>query len=294
MILATHQSSLQPAAGRRRVLPQTLSVAYTPDSDDAFNYYAWEHGRIDTGDTRTTFHRNHIIALNNAAIAGEFDVVATSSVVYPQLSDQYRILAVGNSVGRGYGPVLVSREVFGLADLAGRRVGVGGHLTTGSVLAAMACNGAQLVPMQFDKIADAVVAGELDAGVMIHEELLFFPQKGLRKVMDLGEWWCDTTGLPLPVGLNLVHRRLGRDGARAIARMASDSMRFARDHFDEAFAYASTFGRGCAADHVAMFSNDDTLRLPADVREAIGVMCDRVVELGLATTRPAIEVVDED
>ena len=278
------------SAPLRKRLP--LRVAYTPDSDDAFNYFAWEHGRLHGGGFEPTFSRDHIVALNRAALAGEYDVVGVSSAVYPRLADQYRILAVGNSVGRGYGPVLVSRDERSLDDLRGTRIGVGGHPTTGSVLAAMFCEGAQLIEMRYDTIADAVASGELDAGVMIHEELLFFPEKGLAKVADLGDVWCQTTGLPLPVGLNLVHRRHDLPAAQRIARLCRDSLAYAGDHFDEAFAFASTFGRGCARDHVAMFSNDDTLCLPDDVRAALVVMCERVAELGLGPRLERIEVVD--
>ena len=280
------------SAPLRKRIP--LSVAYTPDSDDAFNYFAWEHGRLRDGGFEPTFSRDHIVALNRAAFAGEYDVVGVSSAVYPLLADQYRILAVGNSVGRGYGPVLVSRGDRSIDDLRGSRIGVGGHPTTGSVLAAMFCEDAQLVEMRYDTIADAVASGELDAGVMIHEELLFFPEKGLTKVADLGKVWWQMTGLPLPVGLNLVHRRHDLPAARRIARLCRDSLMHAHEHFDEAFAFASTFGRGCARDHVAMFSNDDTRRLPGDVREAIGLMCRRVAEMNLGPRLEEVEVVDAE
>ena len=147
--------------------------------------------------------------LNRAAQQVVYDVTAISSVVYPQIAADYAILSVGTSVGRGYGPVLVSRDETTPADLRGRRVGVGGIPTTGWFLLRRLCPDAIPVEMPFDRIGEAVASGELDAGVMIHEELLYYPRLGLRRVIDLGAWWCDETGLPLPVGLNVVRRSLG-------------------------------------------------------------------------------------
>jgi 1,4-dihydroxy-6-naphthoate synthase len=269
-----------------------LEVAYTPDSDDAFNYYAWEHGRISLPHHRARFHRDHIIALNRGAAQERFDVVAVSSVAFPALADRYRVLAVGNSVGRGYGPVLAAARPCSPADLRGRRVAVAGIPTTGGALAAMYCPGAELVEFPYDRIADEVAAGRFDAGVMIHEELLFFPQKGLHKVCDLGAAWCEDTGLPLPVGLNLVRRNLGRELARAVAAICRESLVWGLAHADEAMAFASRFGRGCSDRHVAMFSNADTLCLPADAREAMRLMFERVADLGLAPRIDHWEIID--
>ncbi len=276
------------------VKPLCLDIAYTPDSDDVFNFYAWEHDKIGLSHANTlaTFHRNHIIALNHAAEQGTYDVVGVSSVAYPRLADRYAVLATGNSVGRGYGPVLVSKHYDDVNQLRGKRVGVAGIPTTGGCLAMMYCPGAEYIEMQFDLIADAVVRGELDAGVMIHEELLFYPDKGLHRVRDLGVAWCDDTGLPLPVGLNLVRRSLGQELMHDIQHTCRRSMAWARENFDEAFAFASGFGRGCAQDHVAMFSNADTECLPADVRKAMGLMFKRIAELGLGPAIGEAEIID--
>lgn len=273
---------------------KTLSVAYTPDSDDAFNYYAWEFGRIglDNADYNVQFERDHIIALNRAAKREQYDLVGVSSVAFPALADRYDVLSVGNSVGRGYGPVLVSKHYRSLAELRGKRVAVAGIPTTGGALAMMYCPGAQFIEHRYDQIADAIVSGEFDAGVMIHEELLFFGEKGLERVADLGETWCDDTGLPLPVGLNIVRRALGRELADDIARTCRRSLAWGHAHFDEAFAFASKFGRGCAAQHVEMFSNDDTLCLPEDVRQAMRVIFDRVAALGIGPKVDKFEVID--
>lgn len=270
-----------------------LRVAYTPDSDDAFNYYAWEHGRVTLPGWDATFSRDHIVALNHAAMVGRFDVVGVSSAIYPALADRYWVLAVGNSVGRGYGPVLASRYYRSPSELAGKRIAVAGIPTTGAALAAMYCPGAQFVEMRYDRIADAVAADEFDAGVMIHEELLFFPEKGLQRVCDLGAAWCEDTGLPLPVGLNVVRKDLGRDTARQVAAICRRSLQWGLAHFDEAFLFASRFGRGCSQRHIEMFSNQDTLCLPDDVRRAMRIMFDRVAVLGIAPAIDSFEVIDE-
>lgn len=271
-----------------------LSVAYTPDSDDVFNYYAWEHDRLrlSTPGQRATFHRDHIQVLNKAAAAGRFDVVAVSSVIYPRLAEQYDILAAGNSIGRGYGPVLVSDRYDSVEKLVDKRVGVAGLLTTGGCLAMMYCPGAKFIECAYDQIADRILAGDFDAGVMIHEELLHYPAKGLRKIADLGLSWCDDTGLPLPVGLNVVKRSLSAELKRDIADTCTRSLRWAHAHFDEAFACASEFGRGCAADHVRMFSNKDTLCLPTDARESLRVMFDRLAGLHIAPRVRDLEIID--
>ena len=272
----------------------TLRVGYTPDSDDVFNYYAWEHGQVSLSGYTPRFEREHIIALNRAAVRGEFDVVNVSSVIYPSIASRYRILAVGTSVGRGYGPVLVSKHYHRLEDLAGRRIGCGGIPTTGALLAKMFCPAsAELTEMRYDAIADAIIAGELDAGVMIHEELVYFPEKGLHAIADLGALWCRRNRLPLPVGLNLVRRDLGRVMAREIARTCGDSLRWAQAHADEACGYANRFGRGRAEQFVAMFSNRDTVCMPADVRRALRVLFDQLAQLGVAPAMGEIEVVDE-
>jgi 1,4-dihydroxy-6-naphthoate synthase len=273
----------------------TLRVGYTPDSDDVFNYYAWEQGHVWLPGYAAEFEQEHIIALNRAAMrGGEFDVVNVSSVIYPSVADNYCILAVGTSVGRGYGPVLVSKHYHRLADLAGKRIACGGIPTTGAMLAMMFCPGsAELTEMRYDAIADAIVAGEVDAGVMIHEELVYFPEKGLHAIADLGAKWCQSNRLPLPVGLNLVRRDLGRVLAREIARTCGDSLRWAQTHAEEACAYANSFGRGRAQQFVAMFSNQDTLCMPADVRRALRVLFGQLAQLGVAPAIEQIEVIDE-
>jgi 1,4-dihydroxy-6-naphthoate synthase len=272
---------------------QVIDVAYTPDSDDVFNFFAWEQGHIRLAGFNPRFHRHHISFLNHAAAAQLFDVINISSIMYPGLADRYWILATGSSVGRGYGPMLVSRRFCKVEELRGRRIAVADVSTTGGVLATMYVPDAEFIAKPYDEIADAVLAGEFDAGVMIHEELVHFPEKGLELVANLGELWLNETGLPLPVGLNIATRRFGREAASGIQRACHDSVQWALDHTEEAMRCASTFGRGCADEFVPMFSNDDTLRMPNDVRRGLRVLFDRVHDLGLAPKIETIEVIDD-
>jgi 1,4-dihydroxy-6-naphthoate synthase len=269
-----------------------LRVAYTPDSDDVINFYAWENGYLDLPGWEARFERHPIAALNRAAMAQRYDVVSISSVCYPRIADHYWILSAGSSIGRGYGPVLVSKEETSIERLRGKRIAVGGLNTTGSALAQMYCRGAELVEMPYDAIADAVLGGRVDAGVMIHEELLHFRQRGLARVCDLGRAWCDQTGVPLPVGLNVVHKRVGRDAAREVASICRRSLEWGLAHEQEAMGFAATFGReGCTARFIEMFSNADTLSMPADAEQALGLLFARVAALDIAPPLVAYEVI---
>ena len=275
---------------------KSLSVAYTPDSDDAFCFDALETGRVALPGYRLAFHRAPMSGLNRAALAGVHDVTAISSVVYPQIARHYAILSVGTSVGRGYGPVLVSRRPLALADLGGCRVGVGGIPTTGWFLLRCLCPEAIAVEMAFDRIAGAVADGALTAGVMIHEELLYYPRLGLHRVADLGAEWCQGHGLPLPVGLNVIRRDLGRETMQQVCAAIRRSLQHALAHPAEALARVSRFGRGlqgqCAERFVAMFANRDSLCLAADVRTALRVLFGQVVDQGLSDSLPSLDIIE--
>jgi 1,4-dihydroxy-6-naphthoate synthase len=273
-----------------------LRIAYTPDSDDAFYYDALENGQVALTGYGLEFHRYPMSVLNRAARDGVYEVTAISSVVYPQIADRYAILSVGSSVGRGYGPVLVSREPRTLTDLAGKPVGVGGIPTTGWFLLRHLCPKAVPIEMPFDRIADAVSAGELEAGVMIHEELLYYPQLGLHRVVDLGAEWCRRNALPLPVGLNVIRRDLGRAAMQRVCTAIRRSLRYGLDHSDEALARVCRFGRGakgqCTDRFVAMFANEDSLYLASDVRIALPMLFSQLVDLGLCDRVPALDIIE--
>jgi 1,4-dihydroxy-6-naphthoate synthase len=273
-----------------------LTIAYTPDSDDAFYYDALETGRVSLTGYRPVFSREPMSVLNPASLRGLYDVTAISSVVYAQVAERYAILSVGTSVGRGYGPVLVSKEPRTLAELGGRRVGVPGIPTTGWFLLRCLCPDAAPIEMAYDRIADAVATGELDAGVMIHEELLYYPRMGLRRVVDLGAEWCQRHDLPLPVGLNVIRRDLGPAAMQRICAAIRRSLKYALNHADEALSRVSRLGRGlegqCTERFVSMFANQDSVRMPADVRAALRVLFCQVVDLGLSPAVPPIDIIE--
>lgn len=273
-----------------------LRIAYTPDSDDAFYYDALETGQVALPDYELEFVRQPMSVLNRAALHGQYEITAISSILYPQIARHYAILSVGTSVGRGYGPVLVSREPRTLAELAGRPVGVGGIPTTGWFLLRYLCPDAVPIEMPFDRIAESVAAGALEAGVMIHEELLYYPRLGLNRVVDLGAEWCRHTGLPLPVGLNVIRRDLGIVAMQRICAALRRSLRHALEHPREALARVCRFGRGaegqCTDQFVSMFANEDSVRLPDDVRMGLFVLLAQAADLGLTNTVPPLDIVE--
>ncbi len=277
-------------------MTRDITIAYTPDSDDAFYYYALQHDKVTLPGVRFRFATDHIIRLNHQARERRYDITAISSVAYPALAADYRILSVGTSVGRGYGPVLVSKQFHDISKLKGKRIAVGGIPTTGGFLAKWAMPDSIFSERQFDQIADAIVAGEYDAGVMIHEELLFFPQKGLHKVADLGEVWATRTGLPLPVGLNVVARHFDDSLMQDICDCLRDSLSYALTHREEALAWATKFGRGqegdCGKTHIEMFANADSVMMPPDVRQGLKELYPLVMQHGIATTIPPLDIVD--
>ncbi len=279
-------------------MPQTASIriAYTPDSDDAFYYDALETGQVSVPGYRLRFQRAPMSELNRAALHSTYEITAISSVLYPQIAERYAILSVGTSVGRGYGPVLVSKHFHSCAELRGRRVGVGGIPTTGWFLLQAFCPEAVVVEMPFDRIGAAVVAGELDAGVMIHEELLYYPQLGLHPVADLGATWCQHWRLPLPVGLNVIRRDLGEPALQQLCAALRRSLCHGLSHSAEALARVRRFGRGAPGSvterFVAMFANEDSVRMPADVRQGLRVLLTQVADLGLGPTVPRLDIVE--
>jgi 1,4-dihydroxy-6-naphthoate synthase len=271
---------------------QGLTIAYTPDSDDAFYYFALETGRVRIPGWLPAFERRPMSILNRLALDGTYHITAISSVLYPRVADRYAVLSVGSSVGRGYGPVLVARQPCDLSELRGRRIGVGGVPTTGWFLLRRICPDAVVVEMEYDRIGEAVATGELDAGVMIHEELLYYPQLGLHRVLDLGAAWCRETGLPLPVGLNVIRRDLGLDELGDLCSAVRRSLLYGMRRRPEALAWVRRFGRGsagrCTTRFVEMFANDDSVSLPLDARQGLHVLLGQVVEQGLADAVPPL------
>ncbi len=274
---------------------KTLSIGHSPDADDAFMFYGLACGRVAVPGYRVDHVLDDIETLNRRAHAAELDVTAISAAVYPEVQHHYRIMSCGASVGRRYGPVVLAREPLSIADLAGKRIAVPGQHTTAYLLFRLRVD-AEIVPvmMGFDRIMGAVTAGEVDAGIVIHEGQLTWPSSGLRLVVDLGAAWTEETGLPIPLGLDVVRRGLGNDTMDAVARALKQSILLAHGEEETAVDYAMRFGRGvdretCRA-FVRMYVNDDTVDLGDDGRRALEALYDRAVRRGLLTTRPSLDI----
>ncbi len=258
-----------------------IRVAHSPDSDDAFMFYALATGKIDTGDRRYEHELADIETLNRRAVAGDLDVTAVSFHAYAHLADRYALLAHGASVGDRYGPRLVAREpkpADPRTALATRLVGIPGELTTAYLALRLYQGGARTKVLPFDAIEDAVVHGDVDVGLLIHEGQLTFADKDLNLWEDLGVWWAGSTGLPLPLGGNVVRRALGPSLAQGVARDLKASIVWGLEHRQEALAHAMGYARGLDAartdQFVGMYVNDYTVDLGETGRRAVQRLLD--------------------
>lgn len=256
-----------------------VSLAHSPDSDDAFMFYGLASGHVATGDLEITHSLKDIQTLNEEARNGVHEVTAISFHAWPYVADRYALMPCGGSIGDGYGPLLVAREPLTLADLGGRVVAVPGILTTAYLALRLVAPDAETRVVPFDRILEEVQAQRADVGLIIHEGQLTFGGHGLHKVLDLGAWWKEETGLPLPLGGNAVRRDLGEDVMRRLTRIVRETVRYSLDHRPEALAYAMSFARGMdpgVADRfVGMWVNDMTLDCGERGRRAVQELFDR-------------------
>jgi 1,4-dihydroxy-6-naphthoate synthase len=227
-----------------------LLIGHSPDPDDAFMFYALKRGLV-----RAPFSVREFLAdietLNRLAIHGRLDVTAVSAHVMPYVGDKYYVLRVGASMGYGYGPVLVGAGASAAHDVG--LVAVPGRYATATLLLQLAMPGVRTVEVPFDRIMDAVASGAVDAGLLIHEGQITYARSGFRRIMDLGEWWSDSTGLPVPLGLDAVKSSLGAEAAAAVKDALVNSLRYAREHPEDALRHASEFSRGLDMDDVSRF-----------------------------------------
>jgi 1,4-dihydroxy-6-naphthoate synthase len=258
---------------------QLIRVGHSPDPDDAFMFYALANGRLDTGDLEFTHELIDIETLNRRAFQATLELTAVSIHAYAYLHDKYVLCSCGASMGDGYGPMVVAREPVPLQRLRELTIAVPGKLTS-AYLALRLCLGVDFacVEVPFDQIIPAVLAGEvrgqrLDAGLIIHEGQLTYGDHKLRLVVDLGRWWKDQTGLPLPLGANAVRKDLGRETIREIERLLKESIEYGLAHRDEALQYALRYGRDLndkqADQFVGMYVNDWTLDFGPHGRQAV-------------------------
>jgi 1,4-dihydroxy-6-naphthoate synthase len=280
-------------------MPRTIHVAHSPDSDDAFMFYALATDKLDTGDLRYVHELSDIESLNQRARRGELEVTAVSIHAYAYIWRQYALLGSGSSMGDGYGPRLVStrpRPADPRAALRGVRVAVPGLLTTAYLALKLYQPHVDHVVVPFDRIEEAVHAGQVDVGLLIHEGQLTFGDSGLHLWTDLGAWWMEETGLPLPLGGNAVRRDLGDAVIGQIARDLRASIVYALEHRAPALAHASRYNRGIGDARtdafVGMYVNQWTVDYGPRGRRAVQQLLDRGHEAGLIPERVPVDFVD--
>ena len=277
-------------------MSRTIHVGHSPDSDDAFMFYALAEGLVDTGDLTYTHELQDIETLNRRALKGELEVTAVSIHAYAYLADQYALLPSGSSMGDRYGPRLVARHPGSLDDAAGKRIAVPGLLTTAYLALRLAVPNFEPVVTPFDQIEEAVKAGEVDFGLLIHEGQLTYAAMGLSLIADMGEWWFGKTGLPLPLGGNVVRKDLGPELMGRISRHLRASIDYALSHRDGALDHAMRFARSLdrskADTFVGMYVNEWTQDYGDRGREAVRTLLDHGIKAGIITQPVTVEFVD--
>jgi 1,4-dihydroxy-6-naphthoate synthase len=278
------------------MLTQLIRVGHSPDPDDAFMFHALANGKIDTGDLEFRHELVDIETLNQRALKGELEVTALSVHGYAYVADRYALLPCGASMGDRYGPMVVAREAMKVADLEGKRIAVPGTRTTAFLaLRLLLGNRFEFEVVPFDQILAAVRERKVDAGLIIHEGQLTYDRIGLRLVVDLGAWWHEQTGLPLPLGANGIRKDLGPALMRRVGRLLKQSIEYALTHRDEALDYALQYGRDLdrsdADRFVGMYVNDWTLDFGPKGREAVDLLLRRGHEAGVIPAAVSAEFV---
>ena len=286
-----------PASGSQAATSlRTLRFGHSPDADDAYMFYGFHTGLAAIPGCRVEHVLEDIQSLNRRALErADLEITAVSAHAYAQLAGRYAVLSCGASMGLGYGPVVVARAPIAPAALEGRRVAIPGALTTAALLLGIECPGAVPVELRFDRIPAAVAAGEVDAGVIIHESQLTYRDEGLVKVLDFGELWQERDGLPVPLGLDVVRRDLGPDLMCAVSEGFRASIQAALDHEDEAIQYALRFGRGLdvakGRTFVHMYVNELTLDMGETGRKALQWLYRQASEAGVIRRVPSLEII---
>jgi len=271
-----------------------IRVAHSPDSDDAFMFFALAKGLIDTGELSFDHVLKDIETLNREAFEGTYEVTAVSIHAYAHLDDRYALLGSGASMGDGYGPVLVAREAIAAEQLASKKIAIPGRLTSAALALKMWNPSLQTVTYAFDEIMPAVQSGEVDAGVVIHEGQLTWEDEGFSKIVDLGVWWAEETGgMPLPLGGNVIRRDLGEEMCARVAALLKESIQYSLDHREEALDYALAYGRGLdrekADRFVGMYVNELTVDYGERGRRAMRDFLDRAANERLIPKVPWLD-----
>jgi 1,4-dihydroxy-6-naphthoate synthase len=275
---------------------QEIKIAHSPDSDDAFMFYGLATNKVRVPGYKFTHVLQDIETLNHLAINEAFyDVTAISFHAYPYLQEKYTLMACGGSVGEGYGPMIVSSRKLSLDEVKKTRIAIPGTLTTAYLALRLFAPDVETATVPFDKIIPAVLAGEFDAGLIIHEGQLTYAADGLQKVIDLGQWWREETGLPLPLGGNAIRRSLGQETMLATTNALRSSIQHALDHREEALEYAMQFARdldtSLANRFVGMYVNERTLDYGEDGKLAIRKLLDMGHERGIIPHKVEVDFV---
>jgi len=274
----------------------TIIFGHSPDADDAFMFYAMEKKIVEISGYSVEHHMEDIESLNILAETGKLPVTAISAARYPSVAHQYRIMSCGSSVGRNYGPMVVANVPMTGSELAGKRVAVPGRFTTSWLLFQIfGPDDCEPVFVDFDDVGPAVKDGRADVGILLHEGQILFEKQGFHRVMSLGEKWHEATGLPIPLGVDLVSRHMSDDLAQQIANASLASINYARAHEDEALEYALSFGRGIDPEDgkkfVRMYVNEDTVDMGQEGREALTKLFSMAVERGIYAELPELDIV---
>lgn len=276
------------------ITPETkvLRIGHTPDPDDAYMFYGFASGKVTIPGYTVENVLEDIESLNKKAMKSEIEVTAVSTAVYPLLQNNYWIMPTGASVGRNYGPIVVRR--VGNPNPKTKKIGIPGKNTTAYLLLRLYCSAYQPVEMRFDQIPQAVLRGEVDYGLLIHEAQLTYANLGLEKITDLGVEWSNDTHLPIPLGLDVIRKDIGRENALLIWKGLKDSILSANANKDDAVAYALKYGRGLQKNlgekFVGMYVNEDTLELGQEGEAALNLLFDRAYRAGIYAKPTIVDV----
>ncbi|HEV7550856.1 MAG TPA: MqnA/MqnD/SBP family protein [Candidatus Angelobacter sp.] len=272
-----------------------ISVAHSPDSDDAFMFYALATNKVRVPGLKFSHTLTDIETLNRKAMEGFYDVSAISFHAYPYVQDKYALMPCGGSVGEQYGPMVISPRMVGLEELKTMKIAVPGTMTTAYLALKLFAPKIETAVVPFDRIIPEVVAGKYEAGLIIHEGQLTYERSGLKKILDLGKWWHEQTRLPLPLGGNAIRRELGLELIAQVTRALRDSIQYALDHREPALAYAMQFARDLdpqmADRFVGMYVNNRTLDYGEDGKLAVVKLLEMGYQAGIIPHKPSVEFV---
>ena len=285
-----------PSATSASAQLREITIAHSPDSDDAFMFYGLATNKVRVPGLRFTHTLSDIETLNRKAREAFYDLTAISFHAYPYLQNNYALLPNGGSVGEGYGPMIVSNREYSVEQIKTRKIAVPGTLTTAYLVLKLFAPEIQTEVVPFDQIIPQILNGRYEAGLIIHEGQLTYAKSGLKRIVDFGSWWREETGLPLPLGGNAIKRELGPELMREVSSALKESIQYALDHRDEALEYAMQFARDLdrqsASQFVSMYVNERTLDYGPEGRHAIIRLLEMGYDRGIIPHRPYVDFVD--